>query len=83
MTTAGTGQPAGVASVGGPIYVELLKERLQEERAHKTSLEQRGLSVITSSGTLVTLLFALAAVVTASKSFSGVDRAPRYYLLSP
>jgi hypothetical protein len=81
MTTTGPGQSVEVASAGGLVYVELLKEELQEERARKTSLEQRGLSVITSSGTLVTLLFALAAVVTGSKSFSGVDRAPKVLLV--
>jgi hypothetical protein len=51
---------------GGPqaaaVYTSLLHEQLVEERSRKTSLEQRGAFVITSSGAIVTLLLTLAAV---------------------
>jgi Domain of unknown function (DUF1994). len=47
----------------------LVKEQLTEERARKTSLEQRGLAVITSSGTLAALLFGLTALVTKAQAF--------------
>lgn len=50
-------------------YQELLVGLLAEERERKKSIEQRGLSVVTSSGTLATLLFALAVLVTGSKGF--------------
>lgn len=40
----------------------LVRAELTNEFARKASLEQRGLAVITSSGTLVTLLFAIGAV---------------------
>ncbi len=43
---------------------------LDTERDRKSSLESRGLGVITTSGTLVTLLFALAALVTQVSGFS-------------
>jgi hypothetical protein len=44
------------------VYADLITEQLLEERARKTSLEQRAGFAITSSGALVTLLFALASV---------------------
>lgn len=49
--------------VAGDAYEGYVLEQLQEERARKASLEQRGLAVITTSGTLVTLLFAISAFV--------------------
>lgn len=55
--------------VGHHAFSALISEQLEEERARKQSLEQRGLAVVTSSGTLVTLLFALAALVTKPETF--------------
>ena len=52
-------RPDGVAEYGS-----FLREQLAAEDSRKTSLEQRGLAVITTSGALVTLLFALAALST-------------------
>ncbi len=49
--------------------LKVIADQLDEERATKTSLESRATSVITTSGTLTTLLFALAAVVTQKDSF--------------
>lgn len=51
----------------GSAYSSLIKEQLEQERARKQSLEQRGLAVVTSSGTLVTLLFAVGALATEAK----------------
>jgi hypothetical protein len=45
-------------------YGELLKDELDTQDRRKASFEQRGLAVITTSGVLVTLLFALAALST-------------------
>jgi hypothetical protein len=51
-------------------YWDLVREQLTEERARKTSLEQRGVAVITSSGTLVTLLFGLTALATKAQNYT-------------
>lgn len=53
----------------GSAYEALIKEQLAEERSRKQSLEQRGLAVVTSSGTMVTLLFAIGAVATKTTAF--------------
>ena len=53
----------------GAAYGELIQEQLEEERSRKQSLEQRGLAVVTSSGTLVTLLFAIGALATEGDGF--------------
>lgn len=42
---------------------KLIEGQLAEERATKTSLESRAVTVITSSGTIVTLLLALGSLV--------------------
>jgi hypothetical protein len=52
------------------MYAELIKQQLVEQEARKTSFEQRGITVITSSGVLVSLLFGIGAVVTASNQYS-------------
>lgn len=48
---------------GSETYSAFIKEQLEEEEARKLSLEQRAQWVITTSGTLVTLLLALGTVV--------------------
>lgn len=52
MTTAGTE------------YLAFVTAQLTEDRATKASLEARGITVITTSGGLVTLLFGLTALAT-------------------
>jgi hypothetical protein len=49
--------------VAGGLYAELIDAQLQEERDRKTSLEQRGVAVLTAAGTLVTLVFGFATFV--------------------
>lgn len=56
--------------VRGASHRELIATQLAEERATKMSLEQRGLSVITTSGVLATLLFGLAAFAKQSQRAS-------------
>ena len=56
-------------TIAGQAYNDLIVAQLAEERAAKASIEQRASGVIGSSGTLVTLLLALAALVTSSKTF--------------
>jgi hypothetical protein len=55
---------------GQVVYAPLLENLLTQERARKSSLEQRGQAVITTSGVLVSLLVALAAVVTNATVFT-------------
>lgn len=53
----------------GTAYGQLIADQLTEERSRKSSLEARGVAVITTSGTLATLLFALTVGLTAAASF--------------
>lgn len=59
-------RPAEASSTvtGYAVYGEFIKDELEGQDKRKASFEQRGLAVITTSGTLVTLLFALAALST-------------------
>ena len=62
-------------------YVQLIKDQLTEERARKTSIEQRGVGVITTSGALVTLLFGLAALATKTQATYTLPDLARWALL--
>jgi hypothetical protein len=53
----------------GPLIADLITKELDTEQAATDSLQSRGLAVISSSGTLVTLLFGLSAVATTSQHF--------------
>lgn len=53
--------------------MKLVQDQLTEERSTKSSLEARAIGVITSSGALVTLIFALAALVTKPDQFALPD----------
>jgi hypothetical protein len=64
----------------GEAYGQLIVDQLIEERARKTSIEQRGVGVVTTSGVLVTLLFGLSALATSSPSYKLPDPA-RWTLL--
>lgn len=59
----------------GEVASAFIAEELGAERERKGSLETRGFAVIRSSGTLVTLLFGLAALVTKSSDFVLSDSA--------
>lgn len=52
----------------GVVFADFVEKELKAERERRVSLEARGLGVLTTSGTLVTLIFALGALVT------GVDK---------
>jgi hypothetical protein len=49
---------------GYEVYAELVDKLVDAEAARRTTLEQKASAVITTSGTLVTLLFGLVAVLT-------------------
>jgi flagellar biosynthesis protein FlhB len=74
--------PGGAAEPpsGVEAYGNLLKEELEAQDKRKASFEQRGLAVITTSGTLVTLLFALAALSTKGQTFVLPDAARGWLL---
>lgn len=55
---------------GSEVYTDFVKSLLDAEDSRKSSLEQRGIALITASGTLVTLLFVLTAVITSAKNFT-------------
>lgn len=67
-----TGQPTtqGGSDISGPAITGLIQDQFIQERAIKDSLESRASAVIASAGTLVTLLFALVALVTKSQQYS-------------
>ncbi len=52
------------------LYSAFIKDLFDGELARRTTLESKAGSVITTSGTLVTLLFGLVAVVTGAKTFT-------------
>lgn len=53
----------------GPVIADLIAKELDSEQSATASLQARGLAVISSSGTLVTLLFGLSAVATTAQHF--------------
>ena len=55
--------------IAGKAYEALIVEQLSEERDRKKTLEARGIGVITTSGTIVALLFALGALVSDQEGF--------------
>ena len=57
------GEIAPSEEIAGPAVMDVVRDQLAQERAIKTSLEARAGGVITSSGTLVTLLLAIIGLV--------------------
>lgn len=53
-----------IQQTAGPDVVKLIEKMLDDERASKASAQARGIAVITTSGTLVTLLLAFGALAT-------------------
>jgi hypothetical protein len=54
----------------GSVYAAFIEGELKAERDRRTTLDARGVSVVTTSASLVTLLTAVGAVVTSEKSFT-------------
>lgn len=65
---------------GRAVWNDFLKDELASEEARRTSLEQRGTSVITVSGALVTLLFGLSALATKAEPTYKLTSEARAYL---
>lgn len=62
-------RPSASQPGGGSVYAPYITSLLDYEQARKTALEAKATAVITTSGTLVALLFGLVAVVTGAKTF--------------
>jgi hypothetical protein len=56
--------------IAGPVIAQLIAKEVERTQATTTSLQSRGLAVISSSGTLVTLLFGLSALATNASNFT-------------
>jgi hypothetical protein len=54
---------------GSSVYAAYIESQLRDQEARKGSIEQRGVAVITTCGTLVSLLFGLAAVLTGVEEY--------------
>lgn len=61
QTNPTEGQTPTRGEGGSTVYWEYVKEQVAREAERKESLEKRALSVITTSGVLASLIFALAA----------------------
>jgi hypothetical protein len=59
-----------MATFGFEIYSDFVKSLVDAEAARKTSIESKGVAVITTSSALVTILFGLVAVVTSRSTFT-------------
>jgi putative alpha-1,2-mannosidase len=59
-----------VADTAREVLADFVKDQLEQEDKRRASLETRGVGVITVSGTLVTLLFGISAVVTKNAAFT-------------
>jgi hypothetical protein len=68
-------------STAGDVYADVIDELLELERGRKASLEQKALSVITSSGVLVTLLFGFASLTKSTQS-TGLPVLARAFLVA-
>jgi hypothetical protein len=65
---------------GYSVLAGYAQKHLERQDARKSSLEQRGLGVITTSGVLVTLLFGLAALSTKAQTFA-LPKSAGYFLV--
>jgi hypothetical protein len=59
-----------MADTAPDVYTDFVKLLLEAEATRRTALEDKGGAVISTSGTLVTLLFGLVAVVTGADTFT-------------
>ena len=69
MITPSVPSPGADPAQAGPLIAELISKELDTEQSVTASLQGRGLAVISSAGTLVTLLFGLSAVATTAQHF--------------
>jgi hypothetical protein len=75
MADDGDGQDKAPVTFAGQSYGPFIDRQLDEERARKSSLEQRALAVITTSGVLATLLAGFVAL--AGRQAASIDGVPK------
>lgn len=56
--------------LAGPVIIGLIDAEIAVSRARTSSYQTRGLAVISSAGTMVTLLFGLSALATKAQDFA-------------
>lgn len=76
------GPDAKMPAQAGTVYAAVIQSLLAEENARKASLEQRALAVITSSGGLITLILALAALLWGKDPSASLAATPRALLVT-
>jgi hypothetical protein len=69
-------------SQAGDVYGDLIANLLTLETTRKASIEQRGITVITSSGVLVSLLIALSALLIGRNSETPLGAASRTLIVA-
>jgi hypothetical protein len=55
--------------LGHEVFLDYIEKELRMERERKAQLDQRGVALITTSGSLTAVLFALGALVSGKESF--------------
>jgi hypothetical protein len=53
----------------GHVYAEFVKKRIEEEERRTSSLQARGLAIVSTSGALVTLLFGIGSITLRSQQY--------------
>jgi hypothetical protein len=69
-SSADASAPAGPDAAGGDVFAPFIASELETEEARRVSFEGRGVTVVTSSGTLATLLTGFIAVVAGGEKYS-------------
>jgi hypothetical protein len=54
---------------GTPVVLSVINSEIEAEEARKESIERRGLAVVSTSGTLITALFALSSLITVQDKY--------------
>ncbi len=57
-------------ATGGDVFATFIDGEVKAERERRIALDSRGAGVLTTSGTLVTLVFAVGVVVTGATGYS-------------
>jgi hypothetical protein len=73
MSTEDADSIAGQISdtdLAGPVIADFIAKQVESAHAAASSLQSRGLAVISSSGTLVVLLFGLSTLATKAQNFA-------------
>ena len=73
MTTSPLPNQPEPATDGSALYLDFVEKELAAERDRRTRIDQRGLAIIATSGTLATLLLGIATALVGRDTTLGVD----------